>query len=636
MKQRLVAAATFVVLFLVSSSPAPAQRQQNSGSITIYVRDELGKRLIIPPQVRVTPSSGMPMPFTPLFTGDGGMVFSHLVPGKDYELVIKADGYQVATETLSLPPADRGEDSSVTDIIYLKPLSQESPLSAPKGQYVLAPRAEKEVQKGLNDLRSEKFDSARKHLEKAILMAPGNPYVNYVMGMVYLMSTQVSQAQPFLEKSVSIDPRQPPSLFALGTVRFQTGNYEGAIQVLEQAIQLDPSSYKAEWLLADAYLKRRNYAKARDYAEAALKNGKQNAAQVQLILAEALAGLGEREEAADTYEVYLKLHAQDPNAAKIQASVQALRQPLAPTVASVSLDSAATAETPTVEPVDAALAPVAITASVPPLNFPPKEDWAPPNIDAAKPFVISGAACSLPKVLQAAEKNAVQFVTDLQEFSATEEYQSVEIKRNAELEKPETRLFDYVALIENPRPELFDVQESRDSSSAVNDLPGLLRDVGAPARVLAFHPSLREDFAWNCEGLGKWKDQPAWIVHFQQRQDRPTSVLAGFSTPSQLYLLPLKGRAWISENGGHVVHLETDLTRPMPELGLMRQHFAIDYAPVRFQTHKVQLWLPESVDVYYQYRGHFMHNYHHYTNFKLFWVGTSQEMGKPKEAKQRP
>lgn len=573
------------------------------------------------------------MPYTPIFTGDGGIIFSNLVPGEDYELTIKADGYQVTTETVSIP---LGSSAAITDIVYLKPLQQSSDFQLPKGQFVLAPRAEKEVQQGLKDLRAEKFESAKKHLEKALQMAPGNPYVNYVAGMIYVLSKHAAQAQPFLEKSVSIDPKQPPSLLALGTVRYELGNYEGAIQVLEQAAQMDPTSYKSEWLLASVYLKQRNYRKARDYAEAAIKNGKQNAAQVQLLLAEALAGLGEREKAADTLKSYLAQHPQDPNAARIQSYVNTLSQPLTPEIVQVSTESAAALETPATEPREVPPAPIHVDASIPSLNLPPKENWAPPDIDAAKPFVVSGTSCSLPKVLQAAEKNAVQLVTDLQEFSATEENQSVEIKRDEQMEKPVTRMFNYVVLIESIGPDLFDVEASRDPLPAASDQSGPLHDVSAPARVLAFYPSLRDDFTWTCEGLGIWKDQPAWIVHFEQRNDRPTSRLAGLSTPSQLYLLPLKGRAWISENGGQVMHLETDLVHPMPQLLLMRQHFSIDYAPVSFQKHNVKLWLPESVDIYYRYHNKYFHDYHHYTDFRLFWVGTSEKAGKPKETDQQP
>ncbi|MGH9865597.1 MAG: hypothetical protein ACRD4H_09315, partial [Candidatus Acidiferrales bacterium] len=163
------------------------------------------------------------------------------------------------------------------------------------------------------------------------------------------------------------------------------------------------------------------------------------------------------------------------------------------------------------------------------------------------------------------------------------------------------------------------------------DMPGRLADFGAPALVLAFHPVYRGDFTWKCDGLGEWKDKPAWILRFEQRTDAPTSLLASFDTPSQEYALPLKGRAWISENGGQVMHLETDLTKPVAAVGLQREHFVIDYQPITFQTHKVTLWLPENVDVYIQYQGHYLHHYHHFENFKLFWIGTDQKISKPKE-----
>lgn len=53
-------------------------------------------------------------------------------------------------------------------------------------------------------------------------MAPGNPYVNYAMGMSYLLAKQLTAAGRYLEESVSVDPNQVPSLLALGTV-FRSG-----------------------------------------------------------------------------------------------------------------------------------------------------------------------------------------------------------------------------------------------------------------------------------------------------------------------------------------------------------------------------------------------------------------------------
>ena len=632
MRPRLFPSIIFALALFLSGVPALAQGGQGSGSITIYVRNELGEPLTIPPQITITSNlMGMPVSNIPQQTGDDGWLFDGLTVGDEYEIQVRAEGYRPAFESVSLPAM---EGSSTNVIIFVRPLGNNSEFQKPTGQFVLAPRAEKEVEHGLNDLRNQKFDSARKHFQKAMQMAPGNPYVNYVMGMVYLLSKQAARARPYLERSVSIDPKQPPSLLALGTARFQTQDYSGAVQILQEAVQLDATSWKAEWVLAGSYLRLGNYAKARDYAQQALRTGKQNASPVQLLLAEAFAGLGEREQAAKTFEDFLRRHPKDPNNARIRGYVETLRQPLAPAVVPVAADSAATLDSSAGEPRVVSPIETSTASPAPPVDLPPKENWAPPDIDAARPFVISGAACSLPNVLQAAGKNAAQLVSDLQEFSAIEEYQSVEIKHNEQLETPETRTFNYLVLIDELRPGLIHVEESRETNLAAKDVPGPLHDEGAPARVLVFHPTFRNDFDWDCEGLGEWNDKPAWVVHFAQRQDRPTSRLAGFSTPSQLYLLPLKGRAWISENGGHVMHLETDLTRSMPELGLLRQHFAINYSPVMFQSHKVELWLPESVDVYYEFRRHYFHNYHHYTNFRLFWVGASEKMGHPKEAKQ--
>jgi hypothetical protein len=135
-------------------------------------------------------------------------------------------------------------------------------------------------------------------------------------------------------------------------------------------------------------------------------------------------------------------------------------------------------------------------------------------------------------------------------------------------------------------------------------------------------------YNWSCEGLGEWKGKSAWVIHFEQRTDKPTGLLQAFETASKEYALPLKGRAWVAENGGEIMHLDTDLTHPMKQIGMMREHFSVDYAPVSFQTHKVQLWLPQDADVYYQYQGHYIHHYHHYSDFKLFWVGTKQKDSK--------
>ena len=66
-----------------------------------------------------------------------------------------------------------------------------------------------------------------------------------------------------------------------------------------------------------------------------------------------------------------------------------------------------------------------------------------------------------------------------------------------------------------------------------SELPGGIADGGAPVLVLALHPTYRQAFDWSCEGLGEWKDRPAWIVRFSQKPDRPTVLLSTFETLTQ-------------------------------------------------------------------------------------------------------
>lgn len=613
--------------------PIPGTSQNILGggtcSISVFLRDELGQPLTVTPELTLHDSTGMGgYSLSEAHQVADAWIFSGLDTGHEYELTVRAEGYQVDNEDVILPPIDGAQQHVV---VFLNPIGQRK---AARGGMILAPRAQKEVERGLKDLRAGqleskdramKFESAEKHLTNALSIAPASPFVNYAAGMAYFLWQKLPQAEQYLAKSVSIDPRQPAALLALGAVRFQLNENAGAIEVLKQDVQLDAKSWKGQWLLANVYLREGNYAQAREFAERAMAIGKANATDAQLVLGDALAGMGEREKAIATFQDYLNKYPQDGRAAQIRAFVAQLEKP--PEVVTTVAERVAAASGPS-NITQAAALPLA-EIGAPAVELPPKENWAPPDVDAAKPFVVPGASCSLPKVMAAAAKYAGTFVTTLGNFTATEHYQSVEIKRDENLEMPLTRTYRYLAVVDKSDPHLIVASEFREPLSGATDIPELLVDKGAPALAWAFHPDFSGSFNWSCEGLGEWKGKSAWVIHFEQRSDKPTSRLQAFETATGEYMLPLEGRAWVAENGGEIVHLDTDLTHPMKKIGLLREHFSIDYAPVSFRTHKVVLWLPQDTDVYYQLDGHYIHHYHHYSDFKLFWVGSSEKIGEP-------
>ncbi|HKW87467.1 MAG TPA: tetratricopeptide repeat protein [Candidatus Acidoferrales bacterium] len=603
-----------------------------SATLMIYLRDEYGVSPVSAPIFSVhslTFNSTNPPPPRPF---EGGWVLSGLQPRDEYDIEVSISGYKVAHKFVVVPDSPIGSSSPMTTTVFIYLTSEGSSDDglAPSSGVVLAPRAEKEVQHALKDIQSNNFSSAQKHASKALEMAPGNPYVNYLLGMCYLRMNKLPEAKTNLEKSVSLDPKQAPPLQALGMLRYREGDYAGASQILEQAVQLDPNAWRAEWMLASSYVHQEDYQKARVAAEKAIKAGKENAAPVQLLLGEALAGVGEREKAIAAFEEYLKRYPKDPSNGQIRSWISDLSKPPAQTLpgAAPVAETAPSDARPSVELNN--LLPAKLP--LPTAELPPKENWAPPDVDSVHPPVARSSGCPLPKIMQEAGKSALDLVTAVQKFSATEDFQSVEIKRNEQLETPEIRKFDYMVLLDDSRPHLPEISEYRTQISGPAMPVGSIAD-GAPVLALAFHPDFRDDFDWTCEGLGEWSNQPAWIVHFEQRSDRPTSRLRAIELSTTEYPLALKGLAWISRSGGQVVHLESDLVKPIARVDLKREHFSVDYMPVAFRTHNVRLWLPQNVNVYLQYQGHFLHHYHHYSNFTLFWTGSTEKSGKPKEPK---
>ena len=621
--------------------PLPAGATANNGAIYVSVVAQSGSALDAEAKVYLT-TGGLEGPVLDLPTqiSQTEWQFQGLQVGKEYVIRIEAEGYEPKREYVTLPAFD----SATAHIhVYLVPVARPpNAFSPPPGHFVLSPQAQREVQQAIKDLKSGKIPNSRKHLSKALKMAPKHPGVNYLMGLSYLHEHQPALAIPYLKESLSVDRGQLPALLALGIARYEQGEYSKAIDLLDSAIANGLSSWEAEWILAGCYLHEKKYELARRHAEKALETGKKDASSAQAVLGEALAALGQKQQAIEAFEAYLKKHSHDGEAPKVRVKLAKLREPATtPTPAKAK----AGATKPAVQnkgSLDFAepngknfraghMSSGIVTPSVPvaPKSSAllPKEDWAPPNVDATRPRIISNAACHPSSLLKKAGRSMVQWIKDLQQFTATEDYQSVEIGRDGKVGKPFEKKFHYLVFINKPRPDTLDVEEERRPVPNLSEMGSPVISLGSPALALVFYPSYMRDYKWTCEGLGEWKGKPAWILRFAQRTDRPTTTLQSFETMGNSYLLPLKGIAWLSKSGDHVVHLETDLLKRMPSVHLDRQHFSIDYRLVSFRSHPVSLWLPESVSLYIRFKGHAYHNYARYSHFLLFWTGTTQTIG---------
>jgi len=254
--------------------------------------------------------------------------------------------------------------------------------------------------------------------------------------------------------------------------------------------------------------------------------------------------------------------------------------------------------------------------------------WNPPDVDAPLHALAALPPCDLPKVLKETGARAVELTTNLENFTAQEQIEYKRLDRIGFPEESDASLFDYVFAFEQ-RDGRHVSREYRTPAKGGHAFPTSGQDTGQVALALIFLPTLQTDYATTCEGLDKWNGQFAWVIHFQQRKDKPSRTIE-FRTKEGTYFPMLKGRAWISMENSQVLHLETNLMHSAPSADLQSGATSIDYAPVQIQSRKLELWLPQRVEAYWEISNRRIILYHTFSNFKLFTVETEENIQKPK------
>jgi len=139
---------------------------------------------------------------------------------------------------------------------------------------------------------------------------------------------------------------------------------------------------------------------------------------------------------------------------------------------------------------------------------------------------------------------------------------------------------------------------------------------------------MRDNFEMVCEGLGDWHGQATWLVHFRQRDDRPARI-HDYKVGSLIRSLKLKGRAWITPDRFQIVRIESELVSPVPELRLASEHQVVEYGPVPFGKRNVQLWLPQSAELYLDFRKRRYYRKHSFDHYMLFSVDADEKHKAP-------
>lgn len=578
-----------------------------NADVAVSVRELSGMPLPVMATVKMYSEAGTPRTAT---TQDGSTATFPKVFTGEYEIEVTAVGYKPGKERASIFAGG----ASVTVYVYLHAENEAAPgAGAPKAP-IMTPRLQGEIDKGLEKLRRHEFEEARKHFEKAEKMAPGNPDVPYLLGMLEYLQNHLEEARKKFEAALLIYPSHERSLLALGELELRQGNPAVARQALEKAYAVNGADWRTRLLLANAYFQQKEYEKALPHAMRATEKGKENVAAAWVLVGRILVSLGKRDEAERAFETVLRSFPNDSYAAEAKTQIAELHKPVAAADSHVA------------------------TPTVPAPEGPPAASlrpWAPPDIDSKEYPAVQDVACKESDVIQRTQARSARQLGNFEKFLANEHIEHQELDSYGNPGPPKTKDFSYIVFVEHPHPGVSFVNEKRDGGENLNSFPSGLATLGLVGLgVNIFDRNYSGDLEYKCEGLGAWRGQAAWQMRFEQKEGVPSQIRT-WRNNKGVFPIPLKGRVWIAANSYDVLHVETDLREPVKELQLSRDHLIVDYGPVNFEKGHTTLWLPWSAEMFMELRGKRYHHAHTLSNYLLFSVDTGSTISKPKESGQQ-
>jgi hypothetical protein len=120
-----------------------------------------------------------------------------------------------------------------------------------------------------------------------------------------------------------------------------------------------------------------------------------------------------------------------------------------------------------------------------------------------------------------------------------------------------------------------------------------------------------------------------WLVHFRQRDDRPARI-HDYRVGAETYAVRLKGRAWITADRFQILRIESELIRPLKPIQLVSERQVVEYGPVPFPKRDVELWLPRTAEIYFEFRRRRYYRRHSFDHYMLFAVASDEKRKEPK------
>ncbi|MBZ5585105.1 MAG: tetratricopeptide repeat protein [Acidobacteriia bacterium] len=262
----------------------------------------------------------------------GGRFTFKRIPAGNYTLAIYIRGRGMALRTIDVGPAVADKKRRVALALKLDP-SEFVPATPRQAGYLtsvtdlsIPVKARREYLEAQKDLARPDADSAIKHLERAVALAPRFAAGWNNLGTIAYQQRKFRRAAECFRKALEADPETFDALVNLGGALLALNEIDEAIGCNVQAVARRPKDALAQSQLGVSYFAVGNFELAVKHLELARQIDPGHFSSPQLALAEIHLRRGEKRQAADVLEEYLRYHPDYPQAAKVREEIGKLRR----------------------------------------------------------------------------------------------------------------------------------------------------------------------------------------------------------------------------------------------------------------------------------------------------------------------
>lgn len=235
--------------------------------------------------------------------------------------------------------------------------------------------------------------------------------------------------------------------------------------------------------------------------------------------------------------------------------------------------------------------------------------------------VLQGAEPGIETVLDRAARVAESFAADFPAVACTEKVTQAKFNEARKPVAGGTALYDYLILLDTEGGG-FTVEESRLPRQAQSRPPAqpLLATTGFAVMLVIFHPHFQPSYRFT-RLEPELREGTVWErIQFEHVSGEPTpSVL---EVRGREYPLAWRGTAWIHPESGRVSRIQTELSQPLEDIGLVSLSSDVEYGP----AHGLTFWAPRTAVIEAHTRHQHWRNTHEFSGYRRFEVSAEQKV----------